>query len=84
MVKNRARGPKKPKKYGISRKLRRAARTGDSAKLAYHKKRAYSRMVKALGNAPPKMKRKAPKGWVKASAVKISRKNGRVEVLIRK
>jgi len=31
-----------------------------------------------------KMKRKAPKGWIKAKGVKITRKGGRVEVLIRK
>jgi hypothetical protein len=32
----------------------------------------------------PKMKRTAPKGWLKASAVKIRRRGGRVEVLVRK
>jgi len=45
------------------------------------KKSAKRRPVKA--NAP-KMKRKAPKGWVAARAVKIRRNRGRVEVLIRK
>lgn len=47
----------------------------------------YARMPgkrkKAKRNTP-KMKRKAPKGWIKASGVKITRKGGRVEVLIRK
>ena len=38
---------------------------------------------KAKRNAP-KLKRKAPKGWIKARGVKITRKGGRVEVLIRK
>ena len=51
------------------------------AKKSKKKKSAKRRPVKV--NAP-KMKRKAPKGWVKASAVKIRRNRGRVEVLIRK
>lgn len=53
--------------------------------MAYHKKRAYGRMVKALAKTnAPKMKRTAPKGWIKATGVKIRRRGGRVEVLIRK
>ena len=32
----------------------------------------------------PVMKRKAPKGWIKASAVKVTRRGGRLELLIRK
>ena len=51
------------------------------AKKTKKRKSAKRRPVKA--NAP-KLKRKAPKGWVAARAVKIRRVGGRVEVLIRK
>ena len=47
------------------------------------KKRKRKPAKKQRSNAP-KMKRKAPKGWIKARGVKITRKGGRVEVLIRK
>lgn len=47
------------------------------------KKRKRKPAKKQRSNAL-KMKRKAPKGWIKARGVKIARKGGRVEVLIRK
>ena len=52
-------------------------------------RKEYAKPMKKKRNASkkrnaPKMKRSAPKGWVKATAVKIRRRGGRVEVLVRK
>jgi len=52
-------------------------------KKSKRKSKTARRAQKVKRNAP-KMKRTAPKGWMKAKGVKIRRRGGRVEVLIRK
>lgn len=55
----------------------------EQLKKEYSKKPKRNRSTMKKKNAP-KMKRTAPKGWIKAKGVKIRRRGGRVEILIRK
>ena len=65
---------KKPKKYGISRKIRRAVK--GSAKAKHYAKRSYDRMVKALGN--PRGKRRLSA----APILKVAREAGARKVQV--
>lgn len=48
------------------------------------KKRKHAKRRAPVKSNAPKLKRRAPKGWITAKGVKIRRKGGRVEILIRK
>ena len=72
-----------PKYKGISRKIRRAEKSGDSARIKSQRARSHARMVKALGNPPVKMQ-KVPKGWIKAKAVRVVTRNGKKIVEVKR
>lgn len=74
------------KKYrGDNRKIRRAKKSGNAAKLASHKKRSHARMVKALANPEP---RKSKTGrWYKGPRgvkVRVRRVRGKFVVDLKK